>query len=128
MGKRGPTAPAPTKPMDDNMFQQLIGMIRIQCTRDEICGVLQMSDETLNTRLRERGELNFLALYEKHQSEGNASLRRDQWKSAHGGNVTMQIWLGKQNLGQKDQVHNQVSGKLDTTWTVEVKDADDSDT
>ena len=26
-----------------------------------------------------------------------------QWKSAEKGNVTMQIWLGKQNLGQSDK-------------------------
>ncbi len=26
-----------------------------------------------------------------------------QWKAAKAGNVTMQIWLGKQLLGQKDK-------------------------
>ena len=26
-----------------------------------------------------------------------------QWKSAENGNVTMQIWLGKQVLGQSEQ-------------------------
>ena len=31
-----------------------------------------------------------------------------QWKSAEEGNVTAQIWLGKQVLGQTDQVKQQV--------------------
>lgn len=34
---------------------------------------------------------------------GKRSLRRMQWKSAKGGNATMQIWLGKQLLGQTDK-------------------------
>lgn len=34
---------------------------------------------------------------------GKASLRRMQFKSAEDGNVTMQIWLGKQMLGQRDK-------------------------
>jgi len=29
-----------------------------------------------------------------------------QWKSAQNGNVTMQIWLGKNMLGQRD--HNEI--------------------
>jgi len=124
MGKRGPTAPAPTKPMSDKEFEQLIGMIRIQCTRDEISSVLGMSDDTLNRRLDERGEENFAALFKKHSGEGKSSLRRNQWKSAQDGNVTMQIWLGKQMLGQRDKSEVALDGKLDTNWTVEVITAD----
>ena len=101
MAKTGPKGPS--KPMSDKEFDQLVSMIRIQCTRDEICGVLDMSDTTLNRRLKERGETNFEALYKKHSDEGKASLRRMQWQSAHGGNVTAQIWLGKQVLGQRDK-------------------------
>ena len=103
MGKRGPKAPAPTKPLSDAEFKQLVGMIQIQCTRDEICGVFGMGEKTLNRRLKERGEKNFDALYKKHQSEGNSSMRRMQWKSAQSGSVPMQIWLGKQVLGQRDK-------------------------
>ena len=35
-----------------------------------------------------------------------ASLRRMQYKAAEGGNVTAQIWLGKQILGQKDKLEH----------------------
>jgi hypothetical protein len=40
---------------------------------------------------------------------GKSSLRRLQWKSALGGNVVMQIWLGKQYLGQRDEHAVEVS-------------------
>ncbi|HEV8036732.1 hypothetical protein [Yoonia sp.] len=101
MEKTGPKGPS--KPMSDKEFDQLVNMIRIQCTRDEICDILNMSDDTLNRRLKERGEKNFAALYKKHSGEGKASLRRAQWKAAQDGNPTMLVWLGKQMLGQRDK-------------------------
>ena len=102
--KTGPKGPS--KPMTDKAFRQLVELIKIQCTRDEICEVLGMSDTTLTRRIAERkieGVTNFEALYKKHQGEGKASLRREQWKAAQGGNPTMLVWLGKQVLGQKDR-------------------------
>jgi hypothetical protein len=102
--KTGPKGPS--KPMTDKEFRQLVELIKIQCTRDEICEVLGMSDTTLTRRIAERkieGVTNFEALYKKHQGEGKASLRRGQWKAAQSGNPTMLVWLGKQVLGQKDR-------------------------
>jgi CO/xanthine dehydrogenase Mo-binding subunit len=90
--------------MSDKDFDTLVAMIRIQCTRDEISDILGMSDDTLNRRIAERGEENFAALYKKHSGEGKASLRRMQWKAAEKGNPAILIWLGKQMLGQRDNV------------------------
>lgn len=45
---------------------------------------------------------NYAAPIEKGRELAKCSLRRMQFKSAEAGNVTMQIWLGKQLLGQKD--------------------------
>lgn len=107
--KTGPKGPS--KPMTEKELTQLISMIRIHCTRDEICSILGMSDTTLNRRIAEQGipgVFNFEALYEKHAATGKASLRRMQWKAAEDGNVTALIWLGKQVLGQTDQVKQQV--------------------
>lgn len=102
--KTGPKGPM--KPMTDRDFGQLVNMIRIQCTAEEICSVLGISEDTLGRRIAEReidGVRNFADLYKKHQGEGRASLRRAQWKAAQDGNPTMLIWLGKQVLGQKDK-------------------------
>ena len=101
MAKSGPKGPS--KPLDEKKFEQLVGMIRIQCTREEICNILGMSEQTLTRRLKERGEGNFETLLKKYGDEGKASLRRQQWKAAQGGNSTMLVWLGKQMLGQKDK-------------------------
>ena len=88
----------------DREWAQLIGLMRIQCTRVEICGVMQMDEKTLNRIIRDRGEGGFSLLYEKHQSEGKASLRRAQWKAAtEKHNPAMLIWLGKNVLEQSDR-------------------------
>ena len=105
----------PRKELTDEDFKTLVAMVRIQCTQAEVCGILEMTDETLNTRLAERGEVSFSALYKKHGDEGKASLRRMQWKSAEAGNATMQIWLGKQVLNQRDKRdldHSSTDGSL----------------
>ncbi len=100
---KGGVMPRPRKELTDKEFQQLIGMVKIQCTQEEICGVLDMDHETLNARLKERGEEGFSQFYKKHSSEGKMSLRRMQWRSAEEGNTTMLVWLGKQMLGQRDR-------------------------
>jgi len=118
--KTGPKGPM--KPMTEKELEQLINMIRIQCTRDEICDILNMSDTTLNRRIKEQGIEgvdNFEALYKKHQGEGKASLRRAQWKAAQDGNPTMLVWLGKQMLGQKDK--QEFSGPNGGAIPVEIK-------
>lgn len=100
MVKRGPKGPS--QPLSDEKFKQLKNMIRIHCTRDEICSVFEMSVTTLNRRLKERGEKNFEAFQKKNAGEGKASLRRWQWTAARKLNPTMLIWLGKNELGQND--------------------------
>jgi len=42
-------------------------------------------------------------------------LRQLQWKSAEAGNVVMQIWLGKNILGQRDSQESDPEQKPDVT-------------
>lgn len=85
-------------------WQQLDAMAQIHCTRDEMAGVLGVSADTLEARIREEFDQTFAAWFERASAGGKASLRRMQWKKAKDGNVAMMIWLGKQYLGQRDQV------------------------
>ena len=102
--KSGPKGPS--KPIDDKDWEKLINMIRIQCTAVEICGVFGMSEDTLTRRIKERGEGNFAELFKKYSEEGRTSLRRLQWISANSGSVPMQIFLGKNMLGQTDKTQH----------------------
>lgn len=52
----------------------------------------------------------------KGRAKGKIRLRQLQWKSAEKGNVTMQIFLGKNLLGQQDRLEeNQLEEPL--VWT-----------
>jgi hypothetical protein len=54
----------------------------------------------------------FAEVYKKGTEGGRKSLRRMQFESATKGNVVMQIWLGKQYLGQRDKLDQHVDTDL----------------
>lgn len=84
----------------------------IMCTGQEIADVLQVSYDTVERRVRETFEMSFADWLKRHQAVGKSSLRRMQWKTAENGNVTMQIWLGKQYLGQVEKQEISVNGDM----------------
>lgn len=87
----------------------------IQCTREEIAGVLNISESTLYRWCKETYGTDFDTIHRQKMENGKASLRRTQWKHAEK-NPTMAIFLGKQYLGQKDvveQEHGMKNGVLD---------------
>ena len=112
MAKRGPKGPS--KPLNDLDLSRVEAMMKIHCTKEEISSVLGMSTRTLDRRLKELGQENFDTLYKKNRAHGNESLRRMQWRQADEGNTAMQIWLGKQYLGQQDKQQLEHQGEIDT--------------
>jgi hypothetical protein len=92
----------PKIPIDYNTVEKLAN---IQCTQEEIASFLGISVRTL-----QRDE-EFCRIYKKGQENGKMSLRRIQYKLAEK-NTAMAIFLGKQYLGQKDNVEVQ-SSQLD---------------
>ena len=87
-------------------YKTLDGLCKLQCTGEECASVLEVDYDTLNAVLKRDGHGCFSDYLKKMGSGGKASLRRMQWKSAESGNATMQIWLGKQYLGQSDKQEN----------------------
>lgn len=72
-------------------------LANIQCTQDEIASFLGISKRTL---LRDE---KFNELFAKGRESGKMSLRRIQWKHAEK-SASMAMFLGKQYLGQRDNV------------------------
>lgn len=98
--------PGPRCKLEDD-YQYTLHVIReaagISCTQIEIARLLQVSDTTLSRFLQKWPEARE-ALDAGHDLF-TASLRRAQYLSAVvRGNVQMQIWLGKQHLGQRDKM------------------------
>ena len=89
----------PKKKISQKQFESLCA---IQCTKEEICDVLDVTEKTLNNWCKETYGVGFSLVFSKKRALGKASLRRNQWKLAEKGNSTMQIWLGKQLLKQSE--------------------------
>jgi hypothetical protein len=89
----------PKKTIDKEMFEKLCEM---QCTKEEICDVIKCDEKTLTRWCKDTYKEGFSEVYIKEASKGKMSLRRMQWATASKGNVTMQIWLGKQYLNQRE--------------------------
>ena len=89
---------------------ELLGdLAEIHCVQAEAAPILGISLRTFERHLAEDDE--FAAVWYGRAARGKKSLRRLQWEQAEAGNVTMQIWLGKQLLGQKDR--QELTGKDD---------------
>lgn len=99
--------------INKNLFENLCG---IWCTLVEIADAFDVSEDTIESWCKKTYNMTFSEIYKKKSSKGKISLRRMQFKSAEKGNVTMQIWLGKQQLGQKENFeleHSVNNGLLD---------------
>lgn len=107
--------PQKLKP-DDETLKTLANLGKMQCTTKECAAFLEVSEPTFFEFLKRFKEAE--EALERGKENGKSSLRRLQFKSAQDGNVTMQIWLGKQLLGQKDK--QEVSSDPDAPLKIEI--------
>jgi len=83
------------------------GLGRIGATAVEMAHILPASQSTIEHRLADR-ESRFSKAYQRGRCLLKGSLRRKQIEVAMAGNVTMLIWLGKQQLSQTDRAEHMV--------------------
>jgi len=85
------------------MLEEIIKLNSMHCTVQEIADWYGISRDTYYERMKDNKE--FSDAVKKARVDGKFSLRRWQWKAAQDGNITMQIFLGKQPdiLGQTDK-------------------------
>lgn len=95
----------PRKELNWDEFDKLCG---IHATRRELAGWFEVSEDTIERRCQEEFGMSFASYVEQRQSPGKISLRRKQYEVAMSGNVSMLIWLGKQYLGQKDNLESDI--------------------
>ena len=105
---RNPNGRTPILRLTDEMLKEVHGLAGIQCTQREAAAVLGVHRDTFVKFLNTHEKA--MAAWESGAESGKASLRRDQYRSAQNGNATMQIWLGKQWLDQKDKNETTLEG------------------
>jgi hypothetical protein len=87
-------------------LNELERLCAIQCTDEEIAAWFSVSTRTIERR---RLEPEFAEVMTRGKARGRISVRRMQMKLLEEGNATMGVWLGKQILGQADQVNHELS-------------------
>jgi hypothetical protein len=80
---------------------ELEKLCQLQCTDEEIASWFNVSTRTIERRRLEPG---FAEVMTRGKAKGRISVRRMQMKLLEEGNATMGVWLGKQILGQTDQI------------------------
>ena len=98
----------------DAILKQIEELARIQCTQREAAAVMGVCLNTFTTFLGTHKKAR--DVWEMGRDEGLVSLRRNQFKTAET-NPTMQIWLGKQYLGQSDKQDTSVQGLVTQIYT-----------
>lgn len=91
--------------IDAEEFRKLC---ELQCTQREICHFFAIDAKTLRRWAQRTYNKEYDEVYEDLRQGGFISLRRAQWQLAQH-NTTMAIWLGKNWLGQRDNMDVSVS-------------------
>src|SRR5215470_2828283 len=86
---------------------ELEKLCALQCTDEELAAWFQVATRTIERRRKNRA---FAEVMDRGKAKGRISVRRMQMKLLEQGNATMGVWLGKQILGQTDEVRHEVSG------------------
>jgi len=110
----------PKKVIDKKQFE---GMCEIQCTKEEMCNILDVDEKTLTRWCKEVYGEGFSEIYKKKSQAGKMSLRRAQFQMAQT-NTTMAIWLGKQYLGQTDKNESQYSNNVKVKIVNDLEESD----
>lgn len=97
--------PRPKVEINKNIFENLCGL---QCTEREIAAAFDTSEDTVARWCKRTYGKSFAEVFSQKRCKGFISLRRTQWRHAEK-SPSMAMFLGKQYLGQRDNVDVTVS-------------------
>lgn len=96
------------RPLTPINWEEFDKLCHLQCTQEEIAAWFNCDTETIIRAVKREKKQTFEGYWKQKAASGRISLRRAQWQLATSGNPTMLIWLGKQILGQKQDVPQSV--------------------
>jgi len=111
----------PQKRLEDIKFDgwaQLDALI-MWANKTYCCEVLSVNEKTLTARIQEKYGLSFYDYKDQKKEAMRVNLRKKQYDVAMAGNVSMLIWLGKNELNQTDR--QEVEQKTEERRIVEVR-------
>lgn len=96
--KRAKKGTVAQKPADIDV-EQLRKLAILNPTVEEIAAYFSVSKPTVIKYLRRK---DYITALEEGRSNRKTSLKRMQWQAAQKGSVPILIWLGKNELGQRE--------------------------
>ena len=90
---------------------ELEKLCSLQCTDEELSAWFGVTTRTIE---RKRKKKAFAEVMERGKAKGRISVRRQQMKLLEAGNATMGVWLGKNILGQVDEIRHELFGNIST--------------
>jgi len=106
------------RPKKNFDYDKLDAILQFGATLFECEDILEVSESTLKRRIKSKYKCSFEHLRDKKMSKAKQNLRRKQYETAMAGNVTMQIWLGKNWLGQTDKVEQSIAEESQKIFTL----------
>ncbi|MBU0472904.1 MAG: hypothetical protein KKF62_01940 [Bacteroidetes bacterium] len=106
----------PKKTADKELIMELAGL---NCSLEEISRIVKISERTL--------QRNYADEITKGKEYVKTSLKRAQYRSALNGSFVMQIWLGKNLLGQTDKVETHNTDEIIFTRSIKEFENDKPD-
>lgn len=106
--------------------EQLEKLCKMFCTKTEIKAFFNASEKKLNEFCLKNYGADFSKVYDTLLECGKISLRRKQLKMA-GKSAPMAIFLGKNYLGQKEQIENVATQKIEIISNVPIDEENGSE-
>ena len=91
------------RPKIEVNWEEVDKLAGIFCTAREICSFTGVSEDTMLRRCKEMHGVSFAEYINQKRDLGRISLRRKQYEIARSGDKTMLIFLGKVELGQREE-------------------------
>lgn len=106
MPKAKPQTKTPGRPKAVIDWNQVGKLLEAGASGVGIASTIGVDEGTLRKRCPTDQKCSFSEFMQQKKAKGDELLRVAQFNTAMKGNVTMQIWLGKQRLGQADKTDN----------------------
>lgn len=91
-------------------WKQVENLLMAGCSGVEIAASLGIHENTLYKRCKDDLKVEFVAFSQQNKAKGDSLLKAKQFESAiRDKNIPMQIWLGKQRLGQKEKTDLEIN-------------------
>lgn len=104
----------PVIPINKNEFEKLCGL---QCPLHEIADWFECSEDTIERWCKRTYKKCFAEVFELKRGRGKIALRRAQFELAKK-NAAMAIFLGKNYLGQIDQVEQKTDATVESNQVI----------